>query len=117
MCLVSKRGTPAARQSSSLSDSDSDAYGGSLRSRPRSKKAHRRNPDLGFNLAPSHAEMRFSTRRAVKIGSYQESDAEEDNGESEMTTPNYWAGGGEDLTPGVDAVLFHRLKEEEGLSM
>ncbi|KAH8663069.1 P-loop containing nucleoside triphosphate hydrolase protein [Tricladium varicosporioides] len=110
---TSKRNTPALR-SASVSDSDSDTYGGA-RARTMTKKQRRRQLETG-NLAPIYQEKRWNSRRAAQVtaGAYQESDAEEDE-ESEMMTPNYWAADTEDTTPYIDVVLKHRLKEEASL--
>jgi chromodomain-helicase-DNA-binding protein 1 len=74
------------------------------------KKQRRRQLESG--LTPAFAEKRWNSRRAAQVtaGAYQESDAELED-ESEMMTPNNWAGGEEDNTPYIDVVLKHRLKE------
>ncbi|KAF4627097.1 hypothetical protein G7Y89_g11061 [Cudoniella acicularis] len=110
---ASKRNTPALR-SASASESDSDNYGGA-RARTISKKQRRRKLESG-NLAPVYQEKRWNSRRAAQVtaGTYQESDAEDDE-ESEMMTPNYWTADAEDTTPYVDVVLKHRLKEGQSI--
>ena len=108
--LASKRGTPV-HQSASVSDSDTDTYGGA-RARTNAKKQRRRQLASG-NLAPPYQEKRWNSRRAaqVTVGTYQESDADLEE-DSEMMTPNYWAAGDvEDTTPYIDVVLKHRLKD------
>jgi chromodomain-helicase-DNA-binding protein 1 len=104
---ASKRNTPVARSVSD--DSESDTYGGA-RARSITKKQRRRQHDSG--LAPVYGEKRWNSRRAAQVtaGAYQESDADLEE-ESEMMTPNYWAGDVEDNTPYIDVVLKHRLKE------
>jgi len=80
-------------------------------------KKHRRRQLQSGNLAPIYQEKRWNSRRAaqVTVGAYQESDAEIED-ESEMMTPNYWAGDAEDTTPYIDVVLKHRLKEDKDMS-
>jgi chromodomain-helicase-DNA-binding protein 1 len=102
----SKRATPIIR-SPSDSESGSDTYGGA---RARVSKKHRRRMLQESNLAPAHAEIRFSTRRSNKVSSYNEDDDEEED-ESEIVTPGYWANAAEDNTPAIETVLDHRLRE------
>lgn len=105
--IASKRDTPVARSYSE--ESESDTYGGA-RARSMTKKQRRRQAESG--LAPAYAEKRWSNRRAAQVtaGAYQESDAELED-ESEMMTPNYWAGDVADDTPRIGAVLKHKLKD------
>ena len=107
--LASKRETPILR-SASGSDSDTDTYGGA-RARSMTKKHRRRQLESG-NLAPIYQEKRWNSRRAAQVtaGAYQESDAEMED-ESEMMTPNQWAGDAEETSPYIDVVLKHRPKE------
>ena len=114
-----KRQRPASHQSSthatpriespSESEGDSDDYGG--KNKP-SKKARRRALQNG-NLTPAHAEVRFSTRRAGKVSTYNEDEDEEEflENDADILTPNYWPAGQEDTSPAIDIVLNHRLKE------
>ncbi|KAI9928779.1 hypothetical protein AWENTII_000872 [Aspergillus wentii] len=95
---------------SSFSESDSDEYGGS---RARTNKAKRRRLLQASSNAPSHAEVRFSTRNASRVSNYNE-----DNDDSmfeddpEDMTENYWVDNtAEDDRPAVDIVLNHRLRE------
>ncbi|CZR60974.1 related to transcriptional regulator CHD1 [Phialocephala subalpina] len=106
----SKRDTPILRSVSDSDSDDTDTYGGA-RARTLTKKHRRRQLESG-NLAPVYQEKRWNSRRAAQVtaGAYQESDAELED-ESEMMTPNYWAGETEDTTPYIDVVLKHRLKE------
>ncbi len=93
------------------SDSDeADAYGG--RRAKLTKKQRRRFLESSSNLAPSHAEVRFSTRRAGKVSNYNEDDDDAifQEDDSEMT-PNYWATE-EDNRPAIYIVLNHRLKAD-----
>lgn len=80
------------------------------------KKQRRRQQQVAAGLAPpSQAEVRFSTRRAPKVTSYNEDDDdvfEED--ESEMMTPSYYGNGADENLPVIDVVLKHRFKEGIG---
>ncbi|PQE11138.1 hypothetical protein CJF31_00000900 [Rutstroemia sp. NJR-2017a BVV2] len=106
----SKRQTPALRSASASESDDSDAYGGA-RARSNTKKNRRRQLESG-NLAPQYQEKRWNSRRAAQVtaGAYQESDPDLED-ESEMMTPNQWAGDEPDTTPYIDVVLKHKLKE------
>jgi chromodomain-helicase-DNA-binding protein 1 len=60
-------------------------------------------------------EVRFSTRRAAKVATYNE---EEDYGlsdEDTEMTPNGYYYEQEDLGPAIDVVLNHRLKDGAGM--
>ncbi|KAH0544070.1 hypothetical protein FGG08_001688 [Glutinoglossum americanum] len=107
----SRRVTPA-RRTSSTSSSDSDEY--STTNRKASKKGRRRF-EAGTLSEPSHAEQRFSSRRAAKIASYNEEDDEAlSEGESDILTPNNRSIGVDESVPGIDVVLNHRVKEGIG---
>ncbi|KAI1616167.1 chromodomain-helicase-DNA-binding protein 1 [Exophiala viscosa] len=106
----SKQATPII-ESFSGSDGDSDAYGG--KRAKITKKQRRRLLQSAESLTPAHAEIRFSTRRAAKISSYNED--EEDNFEEndpDTLTPNYWVDEQEDNSPAIDVVLNHRLRAD-----
>lgn len=106
----SKQQTPAIGSASGASGDDEE-YGG--RHKKLSKKQRRRFLDSGDGLSPAHAEVRFSTRRANKISTYNEDDEDpfaED--EPESLTPSYWANAPEDSSPAIDIVLDHRLKAD-----
>jgi chromodomain-helicase-DNA-binding protein 1 len=108
-CRVASRRVTPARRTSSTSASDSDEY--STTNRKTGKKGRRRF-EAGTPPEPSHAEQRFSSRRAAKIASYNEEDEEvlsED--ESDMLTPNNRSAGIDENVPGIDVVLNHRVKE------
>lgn len=79
-----------------------------------SKRQRRRLLQSAAGLTPpTHAEVRFSTRKAAKVSNYNEDDDDmfsED--ETDMMTPNYWAAGAEENVPAIDAVLNHRLKDD-----
>ena len=106
---ASKRDTPVHR-SVSDSDSDLDTYG-SARAKSLTKKQRRRQLESG-NDTPTYQEKRWNSRRAaqVTVGTYQESDVDLEE-DSELMTPNYWAGDTEDTSDYIDVVLRHRLKE------
>ena len=105
----SKQPTPVV-ESPSPSDSESDNYGG--RRGKLTKKQKHRFLHSG-NLTPSHAEVRFSTRRSAKVSNYNEDDDEEMflEDDAENLTPNYWVGE-EDNSPAIDIVLNHRLRAD-----
>ncbi|KAE8159981.1 SNF2 family N-terminal domain-containing protein [Aspergillus tamarii] len=106
---TSKRPSRSATQSSFSEDSETSEseYGGS---RARTSKAKRRRQQASAS-APSHAEVRFSTRNAARVSTYNEDDDdsmfEEDPDE---LMQNYWVNAVEDDRPAVDIVLNHRLK-------
>ncbi|KAI2825290.1 chromatin-remodeling ATPase CHD1 [Aspergillus niger CBS 101883] len=106
----SKRPSRSATQSSFSEDSDSDEYGGP---RARTSKARRRRLlQASSNDAPSHPEVRFSTRNASRVSNYNEDDDDSmfEDDPDEMTQ-NYWVNTVEDDRPAVDIVLNHRLKD------
>lgn len=97
------------------SESDNDLYAGP---RSRSSKSKRRKISRGQDTsAPSHGEVRFSTRRANRVANYNE-DADDDifDDDSEDATPIEWVYTADDNTPAIDLVLNHRLKEGVDLS-
>ncbi|KIW67849.1 hypothetical protein PV04_07071 [Phialophora macrospora] len=106
----SKQHTPVI-ESRSDDDDDDDAYGG--RRAKLSKKQRRRLLQSADSLAPVHAEIRFSTRRAAKVSNYNEDDDDDFlEVDDETMTPNYWMNGQEDTGPAIDIVLNHRLKAD-----
>lgn len=107
---VSQQPSKASRSAtvSSLSESDSDEYGG------KASKARRRRLKQAAGMDPALAEVRFSTRNAAKVSNYNEDDDDDDifQDDAEDVTDNYWQGYYEvDDRPAVDVVLNHRLKE------
>ena len=101
----SKRASPENE-----SDDDSDAYGASKSK--STKKQRRRFMQSAENLAPTHAEIRFSTRRAGKVSNYNEDDDDMFDEDPDDVTPNYWVGGDEeDTRPQIGIVLNHRLRD------
>ncbi|KIV88307.1 hypothetical protein PV10_08001 [Exophiala mesophila] len=107
----SNQPTPVV-ESPSASDGDSDAYGG--RRARLSKKQRRRLLQSAESLTPAHAEVRFSTRKAAKVSTYNEDDDDDmfDDNDPDTLTPSYWANGVEDNSPAIDIVLNHRLKPD-----
>lgn len=107
----SKQPTPILN-SSSPSNSDEEAYGG-RRGKLTKKQKHRFLH--AANLTPSHAEVRFSTRRSAKVSNYNEDDDDDDmfleDNDPDNLTPNYWVGE-EDNSPAIDIVLNHRLRAD-----
>ncbi|OJD18854.1 hypothetical protein AJ78_01187 [Emergomyces pasteurianus Ep9510] len=99
-----------SRSIDSASNSDSDEYQGS---RGRTSKTNRRRmAQSANNLIPTHAEIRFSTRRANRVSNYNEDDDDDEfEDESEMMTPGEWMTAVDDTTPAIDVVLNHRFKE------
>lgn len=105
----SKQATPNIEGPSDI-ESDSDAYGG-RRGKLTKKQKHR---FLSANhLAPTHAEVRFSTRRAGKVSTYNEDEDDDmfDEDDPDQLTPAYWMEE-EDNTPAIDVVLNHRLRAD-----
>ena len=76
-------------------------------------KKQRRHLQASASSIPTYAEIRFSTRKAAKVSNYNEDDDDEMfiEDEPENLTPNYWAAGGDDDVPAIDAVLNHRLRD------
>ena len=107
--VVSKQPTPSG-QSRTESESDVDAYGGSRR-RLQVKKP-RRMLQPANQPSSSHGEVRFSTRKAAKVSTYNEDDDDIFDDEEDMLTPNYWATGPDENMPAIDVVLDHRLRED-----
>ena len=91
----------------SFSDSDSDAYGGARGQAARKKQ---RQLKAAAAVGPvSQSEVRFSTRQAAKVTTYNEDqeeyDEEQDVASWEYIDPN-------DVRPVIDVVLDSRPKEE-----
>ncbi|KAG9811974.1 hypothetical protein KCU77_g19675, partial [Aureobasidium melanogenum] len=95
----------SVRQSDSGSESDSDTYGGA-RGREFAKKHRRRLQGASSRSASGLAgDLRFSTRQAGKVTTYNEEDGDDFSEEdTENMTPNYWVAA-EDNSPGIDIVL------------
>ena len=93
------------------SESDSDVYQAARR-KTTGKKQRRQVLQGGSDSGPTHAEVRFSTRKAAKVSNYNEDDEdmfEEDD--PEILTPNYWASAADESILAIDAILNHRLRE------
>lgn len=105
----------SVRQSDSGSESDSDTYGGA-RGREFAKKHRRRLQGASSRSASGLAgDLRFSTRQAGKVTTYNEEDGDDFSEEdTENMTPSYWVAT-EDNSPGIDIVLNHRVGEGKGL--
>jgi len=111
--VASNRNSTIRQSAPSDSGSDSDVYGGA-RGRDFAKRNRRRLQGASSRSTPAAAEVRFSTRRAAKITTYNEEDGDSfDEEDSENLTPNHWATA-EDDTPAIDVVLNHRLMEGKG---
>ncbi|KAG9199817.1 hypothetical protein G6514_007931 [Epicoccum nigrum] len=107
---ASKQPTPVYR--SAGSDSDSDGYVGPRRSMPTKKDRQRQLAVAQGSLPPSHAEVRFSSRRTAQATNYNEEDDEDSFLESEdETTPAYWVNAPEESGPIIDKILDHRPLE------
>lgn len=97
--------------SASLSESESDSYGG-RRARPLSKKHRRRlQHTTSGTSSPVHGEVRFSSRTGGKVKTYKEDDEEHESEVEDIDTltPNYWTT--EDSSPAIDMIINHRRKE------
>lgn len=105
----SRRASPDP-PSPSRSESDSDAYVGGRRNAPTKKQRRRQFLVASGRAPPSQAEVRFSTRNAAKVTSYNEDEDDIFSDESEEMTPNYWAVAEEDDSPQIDRVILHRRK-------
>lgn len=106
--VASNRQSSTRQPTASASDSGSDTYGGP-RGRDLAKKHRRRLQGASSRDTPTMSEVRFSTRRAAKVATYNEEDGEDfEEDESDNLTPSYWATA-EDTSPAIDIVLNHRL--------
>ena len=104
----SGRPSPSVAMSNDASETESDEYGPS---RARTSKSKRRR-HTSFDDEPSYAEVRFSTRNASKVSTYNE-DADdsmfEDDADGMMETN--WVYSIEDDRPAVEIVLNHRPRD------
>ena len=95
------------------SDSESDVYGASRRKKTNRK--HRRNLlHAASDSGPTHAEIRFSTRKAAKVSNYNEDDSDDfEDDDQDMLAPNYYVTVPlEEDVAGIDAILNHRPRED-----
>lgn len=110
---ASKQPTPSAK-SPADSESDATTYGGSRRGLT-AKKQQRRLLQSALDPSPSHAELRFSTRRAARVSNYNEDDDDEFNEEDDDELhPDNQAANPNVNTPMIDIILNHRLREGVG---
>ena len=112
--LASKQPS-SSTQSRSNSGTDSDDYGARRRNVPVKKQ--RGHLQVASDSTPSHAELRFSTRKAAKVSNYNEDD--DDNmfeDDTEMLTPNYWAAEQDENIQAIDVVLNHKPRDGIGMS-
>lgn len=65
----------------------------------------------------AHGEIRFSTRKAAKVSTYNEDDDDMFNEDEDELTPNYWAAGPDESLPAIDVVLDHRLRDDTSESI
>lgn len=97
-------------------ESDQDTYGGQ-RGRTFAKKQRQKLQGVASGSGtPQLGEVRFSSRRAAKVTTYNE-DENFDNFEEEDTenvTPNDWTYVEEENTPAIDLILNHRVVEGVG---
>jgi chromodomain-helicase-DNA-binding protein 1 len=103
----SKQATPVI--GSAGSGSDSDAYGGKRHKLTKKQKQR----FLSNNLVPPNGEVRFSSRRAGKVSSYNEDQDDDmfDDDDPDQLTPSYYIEE-DDNSPAIDVVLNHRLHVE-----
>src|SRR5690349_19611289 len=79
---------------------------------PTKKDRQRQLAVAQGSLPPSHAEVRFSSRRTAQATNYNEEDDEDSFLESEdETTPAYWVNAPEESGPIIDKILDHRPLE------
>lgn len=90
------------------SESDSEGYVGARRNIPSKKERQRRLLVAEGQLPPSHAEVRFSSRRTKQVTNYNEDEDDPFEEDAEDLTPNYWVGAVEETGPIIDKVLGHR---------
>jgi len=108
---ASKRPSPAAVNYLSTDDDDSGYEYGTKRKAKTQKKKRRRVVDFD-----EPAELRFSTRRAAKITSYNEDDDDFEENEEEGDAQGGYVYQEEEeaSTTGIDVVLDHRPREGVG---
>ena len=106
----SKRPSPSPIPSQYTSETESDEYGPS---RARTNKSRRRRTtQTSFDYEPSHAEVRFSTRNASKVSTYNE-DADDSifEDDADYMAEGNWVYSIEDDRPAVEIVLNHRPRD------
>lgn len=103
---------PSRSAASSDEESEDDLYGGA-RARV-SKGKRRRLLQSGSSAEPTHAEIRFSTRRAARVSNYNEDENDDDlfdDGDAQYSA-DYWAAQPDENVPAIDTVLNHRFKAD-----
>ncbi|CAI6242685.1 unnamed protein product [Periconia digitata] len=109
---ASNQPTPAYQSyQSEDSNSESDGYVGARRNVPTKKERHRRQLIAEGQLPPSHAEVRFSSRRTKQVANYNEDESDNFEASEDDMTPNYWAAAPEETGPAIDRVLDYRAKD------
>ena len=93
-------------------DSDPDTYGGERGKAFRKKQRRLLQSAASGRDTPNMGDVRFSSRRAAKVATYNEDAGLNFSEEEVETTPAYYTY--EDEGPAVDVVLNHRLKEGAG---
>nr|POE47512.1 chromodomain helicase hrp3 [Quercus suber] len=110
---ASLRENSSTHPSSAGSDAEEDDTYGGQRGKSFAKK-HRQKALVANSGSgtPQLGDVRFSTRRAAKITSYNEDDdlGLSDAESEDMTLGYYYVQ--EDVGPAIDAVLNHKLKED-----
>ncbi|PVH98766.1 chromo domain-containing protein 1 [Periconia macrospinosa] len=110
---TSKQPTPVYQSYQSAdSDSESDGYVGARRNVPTKKERQRRQLIAEGQLPPSHAEVRFSSRRTKQVTNYNEDESDMFEASEDDMTPNYWAAAPEETGPAIDRVLDYRAKDD-----
>ncbi|KAK4902046.1 ATP-dependent DNA helicase Hrp3 [Elasticomyces elasticus] len=103
-------GASVQPSSQNSDDSDPDTYGGERGKAFRKKQRRLLHTAASGRETPNMGEVRFSSRRAGKITTYNEDDGHNFSEEETEETPAYYTTY-EDEGPAVDVVLNHRLKE------
>ncbi|KAF2866719.1 P-loop containing nucleoside triphosphate hydrolase protein [Massariosphaeria phaeospora] len=117
-----KRQRTASRKASNLptpvhqsagSESDSEGYVNARKNIPSKKERQRRLLVAEGRLPPSHAEVRFSSRRSKQVTNYNEEEEEDPFEEDEdAMASNYWADTVEETGPIIEKILDHRAKPD-----
>lgn len=116
LSLTASMRTSSRAATSEVSESEQDTYGGQRGRTFANKHRQKLQGVASGSGTPQLAEVRFSSRRAAKVATYNE-DENFDNFEEDDTenlTPNYWTYAEEDHTPSIDAILNHRVIEGNG---
>lgn len=115
--IATASNVPTPVYQSAESESGSDDYVGARRNIPTKQQKRRNRLVAAGQLPPSHAEVRFSSRRSKQVTNYNEE--EEDNFEEDedenMTPDQSWGATVEYTGPHIDKVLDHRPKDGIGM--